>query len=361
MSELLDIKYKPDFARVRKYMDAYWEREIIDRPVVCVNARMDGKHLPPMKRWVYLQNLKSKEDYRRKMEEFDEMAKATYYGGESIPFFNATFGPDQYAAFMGAKIHYASDTETSWVDICLEDITKANLVLDESKGSIYDQYLDFSRYFSEFSKGKFLLAIADLHGNMDCLSALRSPTNLCYDLKDEPEGVLKALEQVLKPYPKILEDLFKTADVTNRGSIGSPMYCTGKSATIQCDFSCMVSPEDARRFVIPAIEMEASYLEHSLYHFDGKGALGHLDDVLAIPEIDVIQWVPGSGEPRSMEWMDILKRIQAAGKGLWIYDWTAEEIKHFYKELRPEGLAFTLDVENPDEADEIVEWLAKNT
>jgi succinate dehydrogenase flavin-adding protein (antitoxin of CptAB toxin-antitoxin module) len=57
------------------------------------------------------------------------------------------------------------------------------------------------------------------------------------------------------------------------------------------------------------------FLDHCVYHYDGKGALGHLDDILAIPDIDVIQWVPGDGNPRSIEWMDLLHKIQAAGKG----------------------------------------------
>jgi hypothetical protein len=36
----------------------------------------------------------------------------------------------------------------------------------------------------------------------------------------------------------------------------------------------------------------------------------------------------------------LLKKIQVVGKGLWIYDWTNDELKQSYKELRPEGLFF---------------------
>lgn len=59
--------------------------------------------------------------------------------------------------------------------------------------------------------------------------------------------------------------------------------------------------------------------------------------------------------------MDLLKKIQASGKGLWIYDWTSEEIRQYYKELKPEGLVFSLDVNSTDEADSLVEWLTGNT
>jgi 5-methyltetrahydrofolate--homocysteine methyltransferase len=123
----------------------------------------------------------------------------------------------------------------------------------------------------------------------------------------------------------------------------------------------MISPRMARKFVIPAVAEEAAYLDHCVYHYDGKEALGHLDDILAIDDIDVIQWVPGDGNPRSVEWMDLLKKIQASGKGLWIYDWTIDEIKQFYKELRPEGLLFQVGARTRAEADDLVEWLRKNT
>ena len=53
-------------------------------------------------------------------------------------------------------------------------------------------------------------------------------------------------------------------------------------------------------------------------------------------EIDCVQWVPGAGQPRTVEWMDLLQKIQAAGKSVWIYDWTVEEIMAYHKELAPD-------------------------
>lgn len=377
----MQLKYKPDFDRVKKYMRAYWNKDIIDRPAACVYARKEGNRLEKIQRVVYLQNVKCEDDCRTVMEQFENTAAGVYYGGEAVPFFEATFGPDQVAGFFGAKMHYSSETGTSWVDPCIDDIRNAGEKLEikrigeinpgvenifrysgEDGIGIYDKYLAFSRYFTKFSEGKFLQSIADLHGNMDCLSAMRSPINLCYDIADYPDEVEKALQKALKTYDKMAGEMFEAADVKNRGSIGwSPIYCEGRCAVIQCDFSCLISPDDARRYVIPSIRKEASSLDFCVYHYDGKGALGHLDDVLSMPEIDVIQWVPGAGQPKTVEWMDLLKKIQAAGKGLWLYDWTEEDIKSHYKELKPTGLLFSLWVKTPGEADSLLEWLRKNT
>ena len=38
----MDLLYKPDFDRVKKYWKAYWEKEIIDRPCVYITAPKDN-------------------------------------------------------------------------------------------------------------------------------------------------------------------------------------------------------------------------------------------------------------------------------------------------------------------------------
>jgi len=173
---------------------------------------------------------------------------------------------------------------------------------------------------------------------------------------DCPGDVHRILDKVRKTYRDVFEMAYKSANLNKTGSIGwAPTYCpSGKFAVIQCDFSCMVSPSQAREFVIPAIAEEASFLDHCVYHYDGKDALGHLDDILSIKEIDVIQWVPGDGQPRTIEWMDLLKKIQKAGKGLWIYDWTNQEIIDNFKELSPEGLCFSTFASSQKEADNLL-------
>ena len=75
--------------------------------------------------------------------------------------------------------------------------------------------------------------------------------------------------------------------------------------------------------------------------------------------IECVQWVPGAGQPRSIEWMDLLTKIQTAGKSLWIFDWTAEEIKANVKHLKPELVAFSLGAQTPEQADDLLEYLEK--
>ena len=111
---------------------------------------------------------------------------------------------------------------------------------------------------------------------------------------------------------------------------------------------------------MPALEEESSYLDHCCYHLDGPDALVHLDDILSIKGIDAIQWIPGEGNPPQVEWLDLLKKIQNAGKGLHILA-SPEEVKVFHKALRPEGVIYDIQASSKQEAEDLLKWLKKNT
>jgi len=290
------------------------------------------------------------------------LSESTYSAGVPVPYLYPTYGADQFSSYFGTKLTPSEDLITSWASPSISSWEDAEIRLRDEKGGELDRMIEFLKYAAQRSEGKYLISMIDLHSNMDCLSAMRGPEQLCMDLADYPDEIEKAMIKIRSYYKPIYERLFKAGEMDKRGSLGwAPFNDEGKFATMQCDYICMLGPEHARKYVIPALEEEAAYLDHSVYHFDGKDALRHLDDILAIKDIDVIQWVPGAGQPRTVEWMDLLKKIQKAGKGLHLYDWTIDEIKHFYKELRPEGLMFQLEAKSPSEADELLEFLVKNT
>ncbi|MCL2665993.1 MAG: hypothetical protein FWE82_10305, partial [Defluviitaleaceae bacterium] len=89
--------------------------------------------------------------------------------------------------------------------------------------------------------------------------------------------------------------------------------------------------------------------------------LRHMDDILGIKEIDVIQWEPGAGQQPTWGWIELLQKIQKAGKGLWLYGWPPEAVKTYYKELKPEGLIFYLWADSPKNAEDMVKWFKDNT
>ena len=130
-------------------------------------------------------------------------------------------------------------------------------------------------------------------------------------------------------------------------------------AQVCCDFSALISPAMFRRWVMPALEEEASIVKHAFYHWDGPRALVHANDLLASKGLHTFGFVPDPGYKHS-DCLDLLKRIQAAGKAVQFIG-TVDEIKMAHKELKPDKVAYWTTVEKPSQIESLLEWFRKNT
>jgi hypothetical protein len=100
----------------------------------------------------------------------------------------------------------------------------------------------------------------------------------------------------------------------------------------------MLSPEMFRDFALEEAEREIAFFDYSIWHLDGTGEFKHLDDILAIPGLNVIQYVDEKRR-NPVEFADTWERILKKGKSiLFSCDWHyAGDIT---KRLGPRGLAF---------------------
>lgn len=350
--------YKPDFEDARRHWEAFWNGEIIDRPCCRVIAPKNGAKSYPHPPGIQYPGM----DLKAHVEAFDRWASGIYFGGDAVPFFFPNFGPDIYAAFLGADLEgFDHGTGTSWAVPFVNDWTAALPQLSYPHGYWWDAVLSYVSLAREIADEKFGIGVLDLHSNLDCLAAVRGPQNLCMDLVDCPDMIAVAMDRVRRTYRPIYNELYVASGQDKTGtSSWLPFYCEGKFACIQCDFICMISPELARRFLYPALEEEAEFLDHCCYHLDGPDALVHLDDILAIKQIDAIQWVPGAGNAPHIEWMELLKRIQDAGKALYVGA-SVDEVQVYHKELRPEKVFYDVRAASQAEAEELLDWLKSNT
>ena len=92
-------------------------------------------------------------------------------------------------------------------------------------------------------------------------------------------------------------------------------------------------------------------MTRNIFHVDGRGVLRHLDQILAIPEINAIQWVQGVGDDLPiMQWIPVIKKIQAAGKGV-LVDLQLNELEPLIAETKPDGLFICVPAEEKDRPD----------
>ena len=355
---MFETCYKPDLSETRRYLDAFWAHEVIDRPCMCVTAPKRGVEPKPF--WVspsmkYFACVC--DEWKELLPKIRDSFETTWFGGEAVPQLDVTLGPDTYAAFLGGQIEGRRDSETTWSHPVLDTLEDIRIELDRSPDGAFELFRRNFRMLADWSKGKCLLNQLDYHSHFDALCALRDPAETCMDLLDDPETVTRCLNEIADTYVPIYEALYADGDMENRGTIcWDPIWLPkGRTAIVCCDYSCLLSEQQGRKFVLPYVEQEIAYLDRSVYHLDGKDALVHLDNLLAIDRLDCIQWVPGDGAPRTVEWMELLKKIQKAGKSVWLYDWTPDEIRAHFRELDPARVVFSVSCETQDEAERLLE------
>lgn len=353
------MQYKPDFEEAKRYWHAFWEKEVIDRPAMCVTAPKRGaQHKPyglcPSANYFACMN----DEWDVHLPKLEASMESTWYGGEALPWQEITLGPDVYGAFLGAKLEARRDNVTTWSKPVWDgELAQYSAKLDTAGGGAFDTVRKVYRKLADWSEDKCLLGMLDYHSHFDALCALRDPMDVCMDVIDDPENLTRVLDEIAATYVPVFEALYADGRMAQRGSMGwAPTYLEkGRFAVVSCDYSCMLSPEQGRKFFLPYVRQEVEYLDRCVYHLDGKVCLQHLDELLAIPGIDCIQWVPGDGQPRSIEWMDLLKKIQAAGKSVWIYDWTPEEIRTRFRELDPAKVVFSVGCASQDEGEQLLQ------
>lgn len=350
------LKYKSDFVRTQKYWDAFWSHHLIDRPCTMVFAKKgDERFSMPRLQAV-------DESFDVSSSAAQKYLDGTIFLGEAMPGFRPGFGPDQMAAFLGMPLKInPKSRDTSWTEKIVTDWKDFMPLRLDDNNAVWQRMKEFHKAAEAFCKDKCMLLNIDLHSNIDCLEAMRGAEKLLFDIIDQPELVDTLIKQVRPIYKQIYDHLWQYGDKSRIGSISAmQLYSRGKTDFIQADFICLLSPDMFRRFVLGAIEEEAAFLDDAIFHLDGPDALKHLDDILAVKAIKVVQWVPGAGRKPNYEWPEVIDKIQAAGKAAILYG-TCEEVKHFHGRYKPELVVYHVEADSQSEGLELLEWLKNNT
>ena len=349
-------KLKPDLADAQKRWLAFWEHELIDRPCCIIHAPRDGSDRiggPP-----YMAG--AREDFGPVAEQALASARTTYWGGEAVPHYAPSFGPDMVASWLGSELRFPeTGTGTNWAMPCVDSWEEALPLKLDPDNYWWRRMQDFWRTLSDVFKGEVLITQVDMHSNLDALLGLRGGMRLCIDLVDVPELIDRAMADVRAVYPLIHQGLCDAGRLTH--AIGwLPVYHPQRTNVIECDFAALIGPEHFRRWALPALAEEAAYLGHCIMHYDGPEMLVHLDDVCAIREVDCIQWQPGVGNKPFIEWMDLLQEIQAKGIAVWV-GCEPDQIPIYHHQLKPELVCYTCSASSQQEADGVLQWLVDNT
>lgn len=326
--------YKPDWEKAQQKFIEFWNKENHDRPIISITAKKEGYSPKPIKipeklidRWT---------DIEYVINSSRDRFAATFYGAEAYPNMWPNLGPDIFGAILGDDIVFGEDT--SWSKHLLEDWSKVGRFEFNGENKWWKKLKEMTEEIVEDARGDYFVGISDIHSGADSLVSLRGPENLSYDLYDYPDKVKKANFEIFEIYKTVVDELYTITTRKQKGSSNwMGIWHPGKWYVSSCDLMGMISKDMYKEFIEPELLEEIKWLDASIFHLDGPGALKHLDSLLEIPELNGIQWVYGAGQPSAKHWIPVLKKIQDAGKLVQVSALPGD-LDTLLSELKPEGL-----------------------
>lgn len=334
-----------DWQRTIETYESWWDGTL-KRPLIL--ARHCHKSVPQINRGNCGDFGKPAEEV---INEIEYNISHTDCYGDAYPFiYWGFFGAGTLASYLGSPVEPRGEQNTVWMHPLPgnKELKDIHLTLDP-KNPWYNRCKDL--YWASVKKfrGKVVIGMNDLGGELDVLASLVGTERLLYCLMDEPEEVGRLCDEVHELWLKVYWEFMSILSENNcmftdwLGLLSKEPYYTQ-----QCDFSYMIGPKHFDAFVLPYLKKTSRELTHSLYHLDGKGELPHLDKIMSIDKIQAIQWQPGDGAGFGYKWIDIYRHIRAAGKKMHIISSNEDFIK-IAGDIGGEGLYFPTGFDSYEE------------
>ncbi|MGD9519879.1 MAG: hypothetical protein AB7W28_10220 [Armatimonadota bacterium] len=346
------LSCREDWPEAAERMARWWKGDYLGRPAMHVTAPRSGavwcELAPAPDLWQHWTN----PDYV--VPRTEQTVCNTAWFGEACPQSWVNLGPVSQAGYLGTGLH--AMPQTIWQSPIVDDWEAYEPQFDPA-----NEWWQITRRLTqamlEAAQGRWFVANADLAEATDVMSYLRGPERLCIDLLEaRPATLRRVRDQLIDLLIFFYDDLTKLVAPYQQGtSSWLGVWSPGRTSTLQCDFSCMISKPLFDEFVLPGLVALSRHLDHIIYHLDGPGAIHHVDSLLQIPRLHAIQWVPGSGDESAAhpKWRPLLRRIIDAGVRVHL-SVSPSDVESLLRDLPADGLFLSVTCASEDNARELL-------
>ncbi|MCC7406970.1 MAG: hypothetical protein IT442_02790 [Phycisphaeraceae bacterium] len=324
----------PEFPRIAERWEAWWHHELVDRPVFLGKVNTDPRRA-----------MEKRTDLLHRQDEWfagkQEDLEQKHFVGDCVPNIRVDFGPVLLGGLLGGRMEFG--TSTSWTHPHIRDDWSnrpGGRIID---GELYGLLKELFLRVAQDAAGRYLICTPDLGGSADVLSNLRGPETLCMDVIDCPRNIAETIDAIYPAWHEALSALYDIATEAGAGLIHWLEIWSNKPYMIPaCDFNFLIDQESFNRLCLPDIARQTATIGRGVFHLDGPGATRHIDALLEVPCLEAIQFVPGAGTPSTLPWVEMFRKIQGAGRSLFIVC-PPDEVLRLCRSLRPEGLAIQVN------------------
>jgi 5-methyltetrahydrofolate--homocysteine methyltransferase len=355
---LSGLLYRPDWQEGRRRLATWWNGGDIGRPAIAVTVPRETPleeipELPPPAGCLAPMYTTRSMEFR--VNRALRACVSTEYLGEAAPSVSAgDLAPNCLALYLGCQ--GVEGYDTTWCEPFINDTDCDGFGYDPA--NFYWRFsLEAFRRVRPLAHGKFLQQFPDLIEGLDTLAAMRGTERLLTDLVERPDWVRTSLRRVTDLYFRYYDVLYDLLRDEVGGSVFW-LWAPGRLTKLQCDFSAMISPAMFGEFMVPILCEMTERVSYSLYHWDGPGAIVHLDHLLSVPRLGMIQWTPGAGSEDTPHprWWPLYHRILDAGKKLMVGADSTDDLLAYKREFggRCKGICISTWATTRAEAEEML-------
>jgi len=274
---------------------------------------------------------------------------------DHFPRISPDFGPNMFAAFIGAKAVFGADTV--WFEPVAPDLDQAERLHFEPDGRLYRTYLAALDYFLEHRRPDEWVTNTDSGGVGDWLAACMGTEPFLIATIQQPDRMRELALRLARECNQALEGAFERLQRQGWWVNWMPVGSVEPYPTIQDDMAVNFSPELYRDVFGPALQEQARFRGRGLLHWHDASA-HHVDTLAGLDGIQVIQYGhdPNTGPFRGQ--IDAMRALQAADKRLLLACVDPPDAAFFLENLDPAKLLLVVETSGQEESRRMSDFLA---
>jgi hypothetical protein len=348
-SKVMNYLEIPDWKHLRKRYMAYWAGEVSDNAIIThiqnpnplasktpsepwMTDASDSKYLNPEK----LYKLKK---WRSEFWNWHT---------DLFKYMTPSYGPNVFIGFCGAKVAFGSNTV--WHEPVISSVDEFHEIHFDQDNIYWKALLENIDYMIKNHINEHHIGLPDFGGPTDWISSVMGTENFLFACVEHPDAVRDFALRLTRECNEAFDIAYRIIGEANDGSVNwMPIWSEECLGTVQDDMAINFSPQMYAEIFLPALKVMSGHTKNTVLHWH-DGCAHHLDNILSIDEIDLIQFGhdPNTGPFRNF--ISQMQNIQASGKKLFISCVDAGDVEFFISHLDPKGLMMIINTANDQES-----------
>lgn len=283
-------------------------------------------------------------------------SRASELPGDVVQRFTPAYGIPWMEAIAGCPV--VAHPGSLWAAPCLPDYTSRSRLQFTPHNPWFQTLIECTRRMVAQSAGRFPVAVPQMRGPLDTLSAMRTPAQMCLDLLERADDVRRLLDELTAIWIAVAEAVQAEIPAFHGGyATRMGMWAPGPALTMQNDVSTLVSGQTYRQFALPhdrRITEQFAYVDFHMH----SSEYHQIDAILELERLTAIQLTLEHtlGGPPLDVLLDKARRILQV-KPLLLVCLDCDTAERCVEQLPAEGLCVMVACNEPRIPDEYAAWL----